>query len=92
MFGFFHPFCDAGGGGEKVLIQAIKAMQEESDFKEDLIMVYSGSEKPDSDILAHYFDRFGIQVSQKKNSLTFLKITKHGKMHGTNYPSFTLLW
>jgi len=25
VLGFFHPFCDAGGGGEKVLFNAIKA-------------------------------------------------------------------
>ena len=24
--GFFHPFCDAMGGGEKVLFQALKAI------------------------------------------------------------------
>ena len=27
IIGFFHPFCDAMGGGEKVLYQAIKAIQ-----------------------------------------------------------------
>jgi len=26
VFGFFHPFCDAMGGGEKVLFQAINAI------------------------------------------------------------------
>ena len=26
IIGFFHPFCDAGGGGEKVLFQAIHAL------------------------------------------------------------------
>jgi len=26
IIGFFHPFCDAMGGGEKVLFQALKAI------------------------------------------------------------------
>jgi len=25
VLAFFHPFCDAGGGGEKVLFNAIRA-------------------------------------------------------------------
>ena len=29
IIGFFHPFCDAMGGGEKVLFQAIKAIQQD---------------------------------------------------------------
>ncbi|TPX70568.1 GDP-Man:Man3GlcNAc2-PP-dolichol alpha-1,2-mannosyltransferase [Spizellomyces sp. 'palustris'] len=28
ILGFFHPFCDAGGGGERVLWVAIKAIQD----------------------------------------------------------------
>ena len=27
LFGFFHPYCNAGGGGERVLWVAIKALQ-----------------------------------------------------------------
>lgn len=27
VIAFFHPFCDAGGGGEKVLFQALHALQ-----------------------------------------------------------------
>lgn len=26
VIAFFHPFCDAGGGGEKVLFQALHAL------------------------------------------------------------------
>ena len=26
--GFFHPFCNSGGGGERVLWSAIKALQD----------------------------------------------------------------
>ena len=29
IIGFFHPFCDAMGGGEKVLFQALKAIQQD---------------------------------------------------------------
>lgn len=26
--GFFHPFCNSGGGGERVLWSAVKALQD----------------------------------------------------------------
>ena len=32
------------GGGEKVLYQALKALQEEREFDNDTIIVYSGSD------------------------------------------------
>ena len=32
VVGFFHPYCDAGGGGERVLWCAIKAIQSKYSF------------------------------------------------------------
>lgn len=32
VVGFFHPYCDAGGGGERVLWCAIKAVQSRYSF------------------------------------------------------------
>jgi alpha-1,2-mannosyltransferase len=44
IIGFFHPECDGGAGGEKVLYQAIKAIQE-SKYNDLNILIYSGSDK-----------------------------------------------
>ena len=30
IVGFFHPFCDSGGGGERVLWSAVKCIQDKS--------------------------------------------------------------
>lgn len=37
---FFHPYCNAGGGGERVLWAAIKALHQQ--FPDDHILIYSG--------------------------------------------------
>ena len=46
LIGFFHPAADACGGGEKVLFQAISALQNAKKFDTSSILVYSGSKKP----------------------------------------------
>lgn len=43
VIAFFHPAADACGGGEKVLFQAISALQRASNLKTSSIIVYSGS-------------------------------------------------
>ncbi len=40
IIGFFHPFCNAGGGGERVLWAAIRATQER--WPKAKIVVYTG--------------------------------------------------
>lgn len=40
IVGFFHPFCNAGGGGERVLWAAIRATQER--WPKAKIVVYTG--------------------------------------------------
>ncbi len=40
IVGFFHPFCNARGGGERVLWCAVKAIQEK--WPNSLIVIYSG--------------------------------------------------
>jgi alpha-1,2-mannosyltransferase len=44
VVGFFHPFCDAGGGGEKVLFQAISAIQSKASSPLTVI-IYSASDQ-----------------------------------------------
>lgn len=40
MVGFFHPYCNAGGGGERVLWTAVAALQREE--KDVICAVYTG--------------------------------------------------
>jgi len=66
VIGFFHPFCDAGGGGEKVLFQALHALQTihkmdtNLNFRDCKIIIYSGSSKTPKEILSQVRSRFSI--------------------------------
>ena len=76
--GFFHPYCDTCGGGEKVLFQAIEALQNSLEFHDHQVIVYSGSEQTKTQILTKIKDRFGIKV--KEQNLTFFKLEKVAAM------------
>jgi alpha-1,2-mannosyltransferase len=94
VIAFFHPFCDAGGGGEKVLFQALHALQighkmEKSlSFKNCKIVIYSGSSKTPKEILRQVRNRFSIECDE----VEFIQLKTSETMHAQNYPSFTLLW
>ena len=67
IVGFFHPNCDAGAGGEKVLWSAVQALQRTSEFEKRKtpvqILVYSGSKMEHRDILEQkVHQRFGIEI------------------------------
>lgn len=47
LVGFFHPYCNAGGGGERVLWAAVRATLEEDAF----CVIYSGDEEAKEVIL-----------------------------------------
>lgn len=47
IVGFFHPFCNAGGGGERVLWAAIRATQ--SRWPEAVCVVYTGDHDVNKD-------------------------------------------
>jgi len=47
IVGFFHPFCNAGGGGERVLWAAIRATQQR--WPEAVCVVYTGDHNVDKD-------------------------------------------
>ncbi len=53
IIGFFHPNCDAGAGGEKVLWSAVQALQlkQESGSERVQILIYSASQMDEAAIL-----------------------------------------
>ena len=62
IIGFFHPAADACGGGEKVLFNAISALQSSIENEKIKIVVYSGSLKPKKDIFKLIKERFNINL------------------------------
>lgn len=88
VVGFFHPFCNAGGGGERVLWAAIAATQRQ--WPNAVCAVYTGDHEVDkSAIVAKVKDRFAITL--REETLTFIYLTTRHFVLASNYPYFTLL-
>eukprot|EP01102_Stenamoeba_stenopodia_P003901 TRINITY_DN14020_c0_g1_i1.p1 TRINITY_DN14020_c0_g1~~TRINITY_DN14020_c0_g1_i1.p1 ORF type:complete len:485 (+),score=70.19 TRINITY_DN14020_c0_g1_i1:175-1629(+) len=86
LVGFFHPYCNDGGGGERVLwcgIRSIQAIEPRA-----YCMLYYGDEASPEDILARARTRFGINIER---SVHFVKLDKREWIESSKYPKFTTL-
>ncbi|KAI0770680.1 mannosyltransferase [Fomes fomentarius] len=88
IVGFFHPYCNAGGGGERVLWAAITAIQhKESDI---ISVVYSGdTDTTKEKIIEKVKARFDIELSPK--TLHFVFLHSRDLVEDSSWPRFTLL-
>ncbi|XP_033646825.1 GDP-Man:Man(3)GlcNAc(2)-PP-Dol alpha-1,2-mannosyltransferase-like [Asterias rubens] len=87
VVGFFHPYCNAGGGGERVLWCAIAALQDRYSFVK--CVVYTGdSDIRGEEIIQKAKQRFNISIT-KPVEFVFLK--KRHLVEASTYPYFTLL-
>ena len=88
IVGFLHPFCNAGGGGERVLWAAIKATQKR--WPKAICVVYTGDhDAAKSTILERVAQRFNIHL--RSSTVVFLYLqTRHWVLSPT-WPHFTLL-
>ncbi|KAJ6615416.1 mannosyltransferase [Mycena sp. CBHHK59/15] len=88
VLGFFHPYCNAGGGGERVLWAAVAHIQRT--HPDLLCVVYTGdTSTTKSAILAKAESRFGITLSP--STLHFVFMTRRILIEDSTYPRFTLL-
>ena len=84
---FFHPYCNAGGGGERVLWTAIRVLQREHPNLN--CVVYTGDENvTGEDILSRAKDRFNISLLRPVK-FVFLKNRKW--VEASSFPFVTLL-
>ncbi|KAH9932777.1 mannosyltransferase [Epithele typhae] len=88
IVGFFHPYCNAGGGGERVLWAAIHSIQQN---EPDIVsVVYSGDVDATKDvIISKVKARFDIELSPK--SLHFVFLESRRLVEDSTWPRFTLL-
>ncbi|XP_071951298.1 GDP-Man:Man(3)GlcNAc(2)-PP-Dol alpha-1,2-mannosyltransferase-like [Antedon mediterranea] len=87
VVGFFHPYCNAGGGGERVLWCAIQALQRRYSFVR--CVVYTGDQNvTGEEIILKAKQRFNITV-EKPVEFVFLK--RRHLVEASTYPFFTLL-
>ncbi|USW58372.1 Putative glycosyl transferase, family 1, ALG11 mannosyltransferase [Septoria linicola] len=88
VIGFFHPFCNAGGGGERVLFAAILATQRT--YPNALCVVYTGdNDATREQILANVRDRFDINLNPAR--VVFLYLQTRDWVLASRWPHFTLL-
>lgn len=88
IIGFLHPFCNAGGGGERVLWAAVRATQ--SKYPNALCVVYTGDHDVNKDqILMRVKERFAIDLYPPTITFLYLK-TRHYVLAST-WPRFTLI-
>ena len=61
--GFFHPYTNDGGGGERVLWCAVKAIQEETaDLHIDCVVYTGDHDASPQSLAARALDRFGVNL------------------------------
>ncbi|WRT64804.1 uncharacterized protein IL334_001739 [Kwoniella shivajii] len=89
VVGFWHPYCNAGGGGERVLWSAIRHLQKTE--KDVLVLVYSGDYPAASkeDILLKAKSRFSIDVDASR--LHFIPLPSRHLISDGYWKKFTLL-
>ncbi|KAG8226387.1 hypothetical protein J437_LFUL011924 [Ladona fulva] len=87
IVGLFHPYCNAGGGGERVLWCAIKAMQ--TSHPESRYVVYTGDiEVSPDEILRQASKRFNVSLPEP---VEFVYLRRRRWIEANMYPYFTLL-
>ncbi|KAI4305363.1 hypothetical protein L6164_028734 [Bauhinia variegata] len=85
--GFFHPYTNDGGGGERVLWCAVRAIQEESPDLD--IVVYTGDhDATPQSLMARAIDRFGVKLP---SSPLVVHLYNRKWIEETTYPHFTMI-
>uniref|UniRef100_A0A7N0SZS6 ALG11 mannosyltransferase N-terminal domain-containing protein n=1 Tax=Kalanchoe fedtschenkoi TaxID=63787 RepID=A0A7N0SZS6_KALFE len=84
---FFHPYTNDGGGGERVLWCAVKALQEE--YHDLDVVVYTGDRDASSETLAaRAVDRFGVKLVFAPK---VVHLSKRKWIEEATYPRFTMI-
>lgn len=86
--GLFHPYADAGGGGERVLWHAVSAIVHK--WPHIHCIVYTGErDKTGDSILEKVKNRFGIDLPEERIKFIFLRL--RWLVESKTWPRFTLL-
>lgn len=86
-YGFFHPYCNAGGGGERVLWQAVAVTLRHS--RDCRVVVYTGDRETSTEILGSVSKRFAIELDPKR--VQFVKLSLRWLVDPAQWPVLTLL-
>ncbi|KAJ7963947.1 GDP-Man:Man(3)GlcNAc(2)-PP-Dol alpha-1,2-mannosyltransferase [Quillaja saponaria] len=84
---FFHPYTNDGGGGERVLWCAVKAIQEESPDLDCVVYTGDHDASPQS-LMDRALDRFGVKLLYQPK---VVHLCKRKWIEETTYPHFTMI-
>lgn len=88
IWGFFHPYCNAGGGGEKVLWKAVETTLNHD--LDNIVVIYTGDIGIDRKvILDNVIKRFDYKLEADRIVFIFLK--KRWLVDSVTWPYLTLL-
>lgn len=88
IYGFFHPYCNAGGGGERVLWEAVSATL--TKYSQDIAAVYTGDiDASPQEILENVQKRFNVDLDESRVVFVYLK--HRDLVSGARWPKWTLL-
>ena len=88
LFGFFHPYCNAFGGGEKVLWKAIETTLQK-DLK-NIVIVYTGDYNVSGQqILTNVKNRFDYTFNEER--IVFIHLKYRRLVDDKTWPRFTLI-
>jgi alpha-1,2-mannosyltransferase len=85
--GFLHPYCSAGGGGERVLWCAVQALA--ARIPDAVYIIYTGDTDPASDILARAERSFGLRLPADR--IAFVRLRWRTLVEAHHYPVLTML-
>ncbi|XP_018401714.1 PREDICTED: GDP-Man:Man(3)GlcNAc(2)-PP-Dol alpha-1,2-mannosyltransferase isoform X2 [Cyphomyrmex costatus] len=87
VVGIFHPYCNAGGGGERVLWFAVHAIQ--TKYPDVHIAIYTGDLDADPEkILSKTEKTFNVKL---QSNIEFVYLHGRKWVDASTYPYFTLL-
>ena len=85
---FFHPYCNAGGGGERVLWQCVLSVVDR--FPKATVFIYTGDvDATPEQIIANAENCFGLNLPSENVQFIYLK--SRFLVEAKCYPMFTLL-
>lgn len=87
VVGIFHPYCNAGGGGERVLWAAVQAIQNK--YPDVHIAIYTGDLDADPETMLNKVERvFNVKLHP---NIEFVYLHNRKWVEASKYPYFTLL-
>ncbi|KAI9349624.1 hypothetical protein BDR26DRAFT_852485 [Obelidium mucronatum] len=90
--GFFHPFCDAGGGGERVLWVLIAGLVKSGDYLHYSIVIYAKEGLFLDDVLTKVKDQFNVEFSEsEKKRISLVQLRNWTWLEAKRYPRLTLI-